>query len=259
MNALVLSAGGMYGAYQAGAWKAIADIFQPDLIVGASIGAVNGWAIAGGCHPDDLIERWLNLDAAAHYRWKFPRTPLHGVFDTTPLQAMTREVYEAYQPGTNPSKIHFAMVLTDLMKLRPVVLHGNAVSWQHLVATTSIVGLFDQVRLGGRIYSDGGLLSAVPLWAAAEMGATRALVIDLLPVPPGNIARVFVGAMRMLSPFRAHVPPGMQVIRLAPPALLGSPLESIYWTRPNAEAWIRAGQDQASIIKHSIANCFERE
>ncbi|MGA2214583.1 MAG: patatin-like phospholipase family protein [Bryobacteraceae bacterium] len=254
MNALVLSAGGMYGAYQAGAWKAIADVFQPDLIVGASIGALNGWAIAGGCHPDELIERWLNLDAAAHYRWKFPRTPLHGVLDTTPLQAAIRGVYESFEPRTQ-----FAMVLTDLMKLRPVVLRGNAVSWQHLVATTAIMGLFDQVRLGGRVYSDGGLLSAVPLWAAAEIGATRALVIDLLPRPPGNVARVLVGAMRMLSPFRAHVPDGIKVVRLAPPGLLGSPLQSLFWTRPNAEAWIRAGQDQASAIKHSIANCFERQ
>jgi len=254
MTALVLSAGGMYGAYQAGAWKAIAGVFQPDLVVGASIGAVNGWAIAGGCHPDALIERWLNLDVAAHYRWKFPRSPLQGVLDTAELQAVLRVVYESFQPQT-----HFAMVLTDLMKLRPVVLRGNEVSWQHLVASTAIIGLFDQVRLGGRIYSDGGLLSAVPLWAAAEMGATRALVIDLLPVPPGNIARVFVGAMRMLSPFRVHIPPGMEVIRLAPPALLGSPLESIYWTRHNAAAWIQAGYVQASAIKHSIENCFERK
>jgi NTE family protein len=254
MTALVLSAGGIYGAYQAGAWKAIADVFQPDLIVGASIGAVNGWAIAGGTDPDALIERWLNLDAAAHFRWKFPRTPLRGIFDTAPLQAVIRDVYESFQPRTP-----FTMVLTDLMKLRPVIFRGDEITWQHLVATTAIVGLFDQVRLGGRIYSDGGLLSAVPLWAAAEMGATRALVIDVLPTPPGNIARAFVGAMRMLSPFRAHVPPGIEVIRLAPPALLGSPLEAIYWTRPNAQAWIRAGQEQASAIKHSIANCFERE
>jgi NTE family protein len=254
MTALVLSAGGIYGAYQAGAWKAIADVFQPDLVVGASIGAVNGWAIAGGTDPDALIERWLNLDAAAHFRWKFPRTPFHGVFDTRPLQAVIRDVYEATHPSTP-----FAMVLTDLMKLRPVIFRGDEITWQHLVATTAIVGLFDQVRLGGRIYSDGGLLSAVPLWAAAEMGATRALVIDVLPAPPGSIARILVGAMRMLSPFRARVPPGIEVIRLAPPALLGSPLESIYWTRPNAQAWIRAGQEQASAIKHSIANCFERE
>jgi predicted acylesterase/phospholipase RssA len=174
--------------------------------------------------------------------------------DSTSLQRTIRDVYESFQP-----RVPFAMVVTDLMKLRPRVLLGNEVSWQHLVASTAIIGLFDQVRLGGRIYSDGGLLSAVPLWAAAEVGATKALVIDVLPTPPGSIARTFVGAMRLLSPFRAEVPAGIEVVRLAPPKLLGAPLESIYWTRANAEAWIRAGEEQASAIKHSIANCFARE
>jgi hypothetical protein len=68
-----------------------------------------------------------------------------------------------------------------------------------------------------------------------------------------------VGAVRMISPFRSHVPPGLEVIRLAPPALLGPPIDSLKWTRPNAQAWIRDGYDQASAIKHSIANCFERK
>ncbi len=254
MTALVLSAGGMYGAYQAGAWKVLADVFHPDLVVGASIGAITGWAIAGGCDPDELIHRWMHLEAAARYRWKFPRSLLHGVLNTESLQAQIRDIYHSFQP-----RDHFAMVVTDLLKLRPVVLRGNQVSWQHLVAGTAIVGLFDQVRLRGRIYSDGGLLSAVPLWAAAEMGATKALVIDVLPAPPGTIARTFVGAMRVLSPFREVVPQSMEVIRLAPPQLLGKPLEAIYWTRANAEAWIRAGQEQAAAIKHSITNCFARE
>ena len=90
MTALVLSAGGMYGAYQAGAWKALAGVFRPDLVVGASIGALTGWAIAGGCHPDELIDRWLHLEAAERFRWKFPRSPIHGVLDTTPLQITSR-------------------------------------------------------------------------------------------------------------------------------------------------------------------------
>src|ERR1700691_3982906 len=127
MMALVLSAGGMYGAYQAGAWRALADVFNPDLVVGASIGALNGWAIAGGCDPDDLVDRWLHLDAAARYRWKFPRTPMHGLFDTSPLQAMIRDVYESFQP-----RMPFAMVVTDLMKLRPRIIRGHEVTWQHL-------------------------------------------------------------------------------------------------------------------------------
>lgn len=254
MTALVLSAGGMYGAYQAGAWRALADVFRPDLVVGASIGAITGWAIAGGCDPDELVDRWLHLEAAAKYRWKFPRSPLHGVFDTTALQQTIRDVYESFQP-----RMHFAMVVTDLRKLRPRVLRGNEVSWQHLVAGTAIIGLFDQVRLGGRVYSDGGLLSAVPLWAAAQMGATKALVINVLPAPPGSVARTFVAGVRLLSSFRAEIPAGLEVVRLGPSRLLGSPLESIYWTRANAEAWIRAGEEAAAAIKHSIANCFERE
>jgi NTE family protein len=254
MNALVLSAGGMYGAYQAGAWKALADVFQPDLVVGASIGAVNGWAIAGGCEPQELIERWLSLEAAGSYGWKFPRSVFSGVLDASPLQEVIRDLYDCFVPRTQ-----FAMVLTDLLRLRPRVLRAPQIRPEHLVATTAIVGLFDQVRLDGRVYSDGGLLAAVPLWIAAELGATRALVIDVLPEPPGIIARTFVGAMRVLSPFRAPAPAGLELIRLAPHKLLGAPLEAIYWSRKNAEAWTQAGERDAAAMKHSIANCFERQ
>ncbi len=254
MNALVLSAGGMYGAYQAGAWKVLADVFRPDLVVGASIGAVNGWAIAGGCEPDELIRRWLEMEAAARYRWKFPAGFFGGVLNSEPLQSAIRDIYESFHP-----RVEFAMVLTDLLRLRPRVFRDGEVTWQHLVASTAIVGIFDQVRIGGRLYSDGGLLSASPLWAAAELGATKALVINVLPVPPGMVAKTFVGAMKRLSPFRASVPESLEVLTLAPPALLGAPLEAIYWKRSNIERWISEGERDAAALKHSIAICFERE
>ena len=244
----------MYGAYQAGAWKALADVVHPDLVVGASIGAVNGWAIAGGCDPDELIERWLNLEEAGHYRWKLPAGIFGGVLDAEPLQRAIRYIFESYQPH-----IDFGLVLTDLLRLRPHLVHGNEVTWRHLLATTAIVGIFDQVHIGGRLYSDGGLLSAVPLWAAAELGATKALVIDVLPETPGLIAKAFVGGMKLLSPFRAVIPPKLEVITVTPPKLLGSPMESIYWTRENAAEWMGQGQRDAAQIKHSIANCFEAE
>jgi NTE family protein len=253
MNALILSAGGMYGAYQAGVWKAVADVFQPDLVVGASIGAVNGWAIAGGCEPDELIDRWLNLEHATRYRLQFPKSPAGGFLNTDPMQRAIRDIHESFQP-----KVDFAMILTDLLKLRPRVVEAGEVSWRHLVAGTAIVGLFDQVRIDGRLYSDGGLLSAVPLWAAPALGATKALVIDVLPEPPGMIAKTFVAAMRWLSPFRDVTPPHLEVIRVAPPELLGPPLEAIRWRRQNVENWISAGQRDGAATKHSIASCFER-
>jgi NTE family protein len=254
MNCLVLSAGGMYGAYQAGAWKVLADVIQPDLIVGASIGAVNGWAIAGGCDPDELIRRWLSPDLAARPRWKLPRTMFGGLLDSQSLERATREIYESFRP-----KIDCAIVVTDLRKLKPRIFRTSEIRCEHLLASTAVPVLFDPVRIDGRLYWDGGALAAVPLWVAAELGATRALVIDVLPLPPGMIARMFVGAMRMLSPFRAAVPPDLKVSRVAPPALLGSPLEAIFWNRTNVQSWIEAGQRDAAAMKHSIADCFERK
>jgi NTE family protein len=254
MNALVLSAGGMYGAYQAGAWKALAPVFRPELIVGSSIGAINGWAIAGGCDPDELIRRWLSLECGAHYRWKLPARPWSGLLDSEPLRCVIREMCESFQP-----RIDFAVVLTDLLKLRPRIFRGREVNFEHLAATTAVVGLFDQVRISGRFYGDGGLLASVPLWAAAELGATNAVVIDALPKPPGLIAKTFVGAMRWLSPFRAMIPAHLNVVRIAPRALLGAPLEAIYWERRNAEQWIQAGERDASQIEHCMLTMFRSD
>lgn len=254
MNALVLSAGGMYGAYQAGVWKEIADVFRPDLVVGASIGAVNGWAIAGGCQPDELIERWMQIQQKSRYRWKVPGSVFHGVLDSSGLRGEIRNVFDSYRP-----RMPFGLVVTDLLKLRPLIVRGQDVTADHLDATTAIVGLFDQVRIGGRVYSDGGLLSALPLWAAAELGATKALGIDVLPFAPGPVAKTFVRAMKVMSPFRPMVPRSLEVFRIAPSALLGTPLEALRWRQVNAERWIEAGQRAGEKAKHSIANCFTRQ
>ncbi|MDP8979790.1 MAG: patatin-like phospholipase family protein [Acidobacteriota bacterium] len=253
-TALVLSAGGMFGAWQAGAWKAIAGSFEPDLVVGASIGAVNGWAIAGGCPPDELIDAWLNLEAAGTFRWQVPRRPHHGVLDSEPLIQVIRGIHAAYRPRTE-----FALVVTDLMKLRPRIVKHPEVTWEHLAASTALVGIFDQIRLEGRLYSDGGLLSALPIWAAAELGATRIVALDVLPQSPGLVAKTFVRTMRMIAPFRPVVPEGIEVIRLSPPKLLGSALEALKWKRENAEAWVRQGERDAATLKHLLLNCFERQ
>jgi predicted acylesterase/phospholipase RssA len=148
--------------------------------------------------------------------------------------------------------VDYALVMTDLLKLQPRIVHGFDVTSKHLVASTAIVGLFDQVRIDGRIYSDGGELSAVPLWAAAELGATVALVINVLPQIPGLVAKTFVGAMRLLSPFRPVVPASLKVLRLTPPKLLGAPLDAIHWKRSNVERWIRAGEQDAEAMKDSV-------
>src|ERR1700736_590733 len=164
-TALVLSAGGMFGAYQAGAWKVLAEHFEPDMVVGASIGAINGWAIASRCDPDELIGRWLNLEAL-------------------PPQELIRKLHSDFSP-----QIDYGAVLTDTLSLRPRLFRGPDLTWQHLAASAAVLGLHRQQRIDGRLYSDGGLLGALPLWAAVEMGAERIIAINVLPKMPSALIR----------------------------------------------------------------------
>jgi len=69
----------MFGAYQAGVWKRIATLFRPDVVIGTSAGALNAWAIASRCSPEDLIARWLDPRLGSMLRLKM-LGPLHRFF-----------------------------------------------------------------------------------------------------------------------------------------------------------------------------------
>ena len=78
-----------------------------------------------------------------------------------------------------------AVVLTDVARLKPRIFRGGEITWKHLAASCALPGVLPQYRIGGRWYSDGGLLNPLPVWAAAELGATRILALHALPRIPG--------------------------------------------------------------------------
>jgi NTE family protein len=73
IRTLVLSGGGGRGAFHAGAYQYLMEenkqgvdnthqsAWSPDIVVGTSIGAVNGAAIVQGLSPDELARFWLSL------------------------------------------------------------------------------------------------------------------------------------------------------------------------------------------------------
>src|SRR5580704_18544989 len=151
-TALVLSAGGMFGAYQAGAYRAIAELAPPDIVVGASVGALNGWPIAGGCTPDHLIERWLDPSAGSalklfpNHGWR------NGWFDPAPLRARAEEIRGSYEP-----RMPFGLVVVQLPRLSAHLVKHPDVTAAHLQATCSIPLFLPSVEIDGRRYLDGGL------------------------------------------------------------------------------------------------------
>jgi predicted acylesterase/phospholipase RssA len=246
-DALVLSAGGMFAAWQAGAWKALAEWFAPGLVVGTSAGALNGWAIAGGCAPEELIGQWLDPSAAASLRLAV-QAPWRGVFDAALLERSVRRIHARYSP-----RVPFGAVTVELPRLRPCLFRTPEVDWRHLLASCSVPFGLPPVRIAGRWHCDGGLISPLPVWAAAAMGARRIVALNALPLMPSRIVRGFVKSLRKIAGTPAH-PRSIEVRVIAPPAPLGRLRDLLFWDRDNVRRWIELGERDAKTI--SLAGCF---
>jgi NTE family protein len=234
----------MFGAYHAGACEVLLQDFQPDFFVGASIGALHAWALAGGCTGHELIEMWQRPGADMPLR--FPRSPLGGMVDPTAIDERIQELYQRFRP-----EVPVGAVATDLRRLRPVLFRDSEITWRHLAASCAVLGFLLQQKLDGRVYSDGGLLHPLPLWAAAEMGATRIVAINAMTRMPAPI-RTAVSFIRAAAPWTPPKLEHVEVITIKPKGLLGSAHDAMYWKRENIQLWIDQGRrDAESYVKLS--------
>lgn len=229
----------MFGAYQAGAWRELSTWFQPDLIVGTSAGALNGWSIAGGCPPEELIRFWSDSATAAFLQLRPPHQRWRGLFDGHSFSLGVQGLYARFKP-----RIPVGVVLTEVPRLVSRLFQTEEITWQHLAAACAIpLGLPPQ-RIGGRWYVDGGLLGALPLWPAPQMGATRAVAVNALPFLPSRLMRAGVGVVRCVSPWLPS-PGSLEVITILPEGGLGSVSDAIRWSRDNALRMIERGAADA--------------
>ena len=231
-RALVLSGGGLFGAYEAGAWSALESHFHPDLVVGASIGALNAWAIAGGASSHELCRRWLNLNLAS----------------ITQANPAIEEIFHFYQP-----RREVCVVLTDMLHLRPRSFLNEQITARHLTASCAIPFVLPLQRIDSVWYADGGLLNALPLAAAIEQGATEIAAINVwAPLPWWwfNAAR----AIRLLTGNRIRAPKDVAIRLLSPEKFLGKLSEAAVYKRANIERWIERGREDAR--KHFTPGMF---
>jgi NTE family protein len=251
--ALVFSAGGMFGAWQAGAWARLSELFRPDLVVGVSVGALNAWVAAAAAGPKVLIDRWLNLEGFERPRWRLPKRPLDGLIDVSNLEAVVRETWASLRP-----MISIGIATTELPRLRPRLHRDGEISWRHLMASCAVLGLLPQQRLNGGLHSDGGLLNAVPVWAAIQMGATHAVAINVMPRMPAVIRLPLLGLRRLRGD--AVRAPAVPMYVVSPKSRLGGWREISCWSGDLAARWIEDGywtvDRESACIKHFLCDTF---
>jgi predicted acylesterase/phospholipase RssA len=241
---------------------------QPDLIVGASVGSLNGYAIAGGATPDQLAEFWMQ-PASADFS-QLPAT-IRALMERYPLKKGTDQSVPTGKtsiPGKGPMvdravcpfperTVEYAVVLTDLLRLKPRIFRGSEITWQHLAASCAIPGVLRQYKIEGRWYSDGGLLNPLPVWAAVELGATHIVALHALPQIPSMWLRPFVKGFRRTLGHNPPLPPGVELTLISTGDAIGSMRDALRWKRENIHRWLQMGNTSAQNI--SLPKCYGRD
>ena len=182
-----------------------------------------------------------------------------GVGRFRSLPETIRTLMERYPIGLR-TRMDFALTMTDLATMKPKIVRGPEVTWRHLAASCAIPGLLPQRRIGGRWYSDGGLVNPLPVWAAVELGATAIIGVQALPQIPSSVMRPLVKGFRRVFGHHPPLPAGVQLTTIEPDGPLGSVGDALRWKKDNAERWIEQGmaQGREAAKNISILNCFSR-
>jgi predicted acylesterase/phospholipase RssA len=226
----------MFAAWEVGVWQVLRDRIQPDIVVGASAGAMNGWCIAGGATMDELAQEWRDPATAGLMRFGLHHS---GCMRPEALYAKAHELFARYRP-----RIPFGLTIVEAPSLRVRLVRGPEVTWQHLAATCSIPLAFPPVTIDGQRYVDGGLRAALPVWAAEAMGATRAIAVNCLTTLPFRLLRL---VLRPRPPS-----PRLDVVHIEPSRPLGSLQDAIIWKSANVERWIEQGARDAKAALSSV-------
>jgi NTE family protein len=182
-TAFVLAGGGSFGAVQIGMLRElVADGIVPDLVVGSSVGAINGAYFAGapnaaGVTQLEAIWRSLRRSEVLSVTWRSVLGLLTGRnFVVNP--GGLRRVMEKHLPyrDLEHAAIPLHVVATDLLSGSTVRLSTGPVV-EAVLASCAIPGAFPPVRIGERLLIDGGIASNTPIRAAIELGAERLIVL----------------------------------------------------------------------------------
>jgi len=176
--ALALGGGAARGFAHVGVIKALeAQGIHPDIIVGTSAGSLVGALYAAGISGFELQRLALAMEDGAMSDWSLPD---RGIIKGEALQNYVNAAL-ANRPIEKMKKI-LAIVATDLQTGEAVVFRtGN--TGMAVRASSSVPGVFQPVRINGREYVDGGLVSPVPVKVARSLGADVVIAVDISSKP----------------------------------------------------------------------------
>jgi NTE family protein len=199
---LVLQGGGALGAYHGGVYEALHEAgFEPDWVIGTSIGAINGaliaanaperrlarlrefWSRARQDAPIDGVPLWPQLGNAFGHLFTLargvpgffvPRLPnpggltapvgadLASYYSTAPLRETLAELLDFPSVG-KPVRLTMGAVKVTKGEMSYFDSRRMALGLDHVMASGALPPAFPAVRIGEEAYWDGGVYSNTPI------------------------------------------------------------------------------------------------
>ncbi len=194
-RALVLSGGGGRGAYHVGVLRFLEEHeWMPDVVVGTSIGAVNGAAMASGHNAHSLWSLWQRLKTQDVQ--KVNLNPLDGNFllDTSPLRdTLKKQGWVDFERiNSEEAAVHLRVTATEVNTghldvfgnspdVYPSKMRKEPLGLEHIIASCSIPIVYPATQLHDTLYWDGATVANTPLGPAIDAGAEEIVVVIMTP------------------------------------------------------------------------------
>jgi len=263
-TAFVFAGGGSLGAVQVGMMQSLAQHgVHADMVVGSSVGALNGAYYAGDPTLDGvkrLAEIWRGLTRHDVFPIDW-HTLVDFVWrrDFHIPQAGIKKLIDNHLPYRNleDAKVPVHIVTTDVITGDSIVLSEGSAA-EAIVASTAIPGAFTPVHYRNLYLADGAISSNTPVRIAVKKGARRLIILPTghacaTDAPPvGAVANVLHALTlliaRQLVSELENLDPSIQYFVVPPLCpLVGSPYdftrtsEHIERAIGNTDDWLAKG------------------
>jgi NTE family protein len=184
--AFVLGGGGILGAHEVGMLRALAESsIQPDVILGTSIGAVNGAMFAGDPTVGGVMrlgELWRDsnvagMSAGALLRrvTTLARTGTH----LQPLDEVRRRLSQALPVDlVEELAVPFQCVAASIERAAEHWFDSGVLT-DVVLASCAVPGILPPVAIGDEHFIDGGIVNSIPVARAVALGAKTIYVLQV--------------------------------------------------------------------------------
>lgn len=183
-TAFVLGGGGILGAHEVGMLRALSEAgIVPDVVVGTSVGAINGVFVAAGpagaatrlgqlWQGDALGQAFSETLWGRTVRLARSGTHLHSI---DPLRRLLDDMLPADFTGL---ELPFHCVAASIEHARAHWFSSGPVT-PAVLASCAVPGLLPPVEIDGEHFFDGGLVHSIPVGRAVALGAGTVYVLHV--------------------------------------------------------------------------------